>query len=145
MPREIFNYAKDEITVVWQPKLCTHSAVCFKGLPQVFDPRKRPWVNISGAETERIIEQVERCPSGALSIEQQKEPTPLDTKTETSQDAVQIELQANGPLLITGDYVVKHADGTKETKSGKTALCRCGASSNKPYCDGSHVKIGFQG
>ena len=145
MPREVFNYATADITVVWKPKLCIHSAICFKGLPEVFDPRKRPWVNITGADTEHIIEQVERCPSGALSIERQKEPTPLDTKAEPLKDAVKIQIQAAGPLLIDGDCVLHHPDGKEETKSGKTALCRCGASANKPFCDGSHSKIGFRG
>ena len=62
------NYTNGEITVVWQPKKCIHSAICFRGLPQVFDPRVHPWVNIEGAETERIINQVTHCPSGALSF-----------------------------------------------------------------------------
>lgn len=145
MPREIFHYANADITVVWKPKLCIHSAICFKGLPDVFDPRKRPWVNITGAETEQIIAQVERCPSGALSIERQQEPTPLTTETAPEKAALKVEIQAAGPLLISGDCLLRHPDGREELKSGKTALCRCGASSNKPYCDGSHNKIGFTG
>jgi len=56
-----------EITIVWRPWLCTHSTECFVGLPEVFAPEKRPWVNPRGASTERIIAQIERCPTGALS------------------------------------------------------------------------------
>ena len=62
------KYSNGELTVVWQPKLCIHSAVCFKGLPQVFDPRQRPWIKIDGATTQQIVEQVKKCPSGALSF-----------------------------------------------------------------------------
>lgn len=63
------RYSNGDITVVWQPSLCVHSAICARGLPKVFDPRRRPWVILDGYETETIVDQVERCPSGALSIE----------------------------------------------------------------------------
>ena len=68
MPLATHKYSNGEVTVIWKPDVCIHSAKCFKGLPEVFDPRKRPWVNIEGATTERIIEQVNICPSGALSF-----------------------------------------------------------------------------
>jgi uncharacterized Fe-S cluster protein YjdI len=61
------TYSNGEVTVVWKPDRCIHSAICFRGLPTVFDPRKRPWVNPKGATTDQIIEQAKRCPSGALS------------------------------------------------------------------------------
>ena len=61
------KYANDGITVVWQPKLCQHTAICFKGLPEVFNPGIRKWVNPNGANSERIVEQVKKCPSGALT------------------------------------------------------------------------------
>jgi uncharacterized Fe-S cluster protein YjdI len=67
MPKEVLHYTNEEITVVWQPKVCTHSALCFKGLKEVFDPRARPWIKMDGSATDRIIEQVKKCPSGALS------------------------------------------------------------------------------
>jgi uncharacterized Fe-S cluster protein YjdI len=68
MKSVIKKYSNDDITVVWNPAKCIHSAICFKGLPQVFDPSKKPWVNIQGADTEKIIDQVNACPSGALSF-----------------------------------------------------------------------------
>ena len=61
------NYSNGDITVIWQPDLCIHSTKCFKGLPGVFDPQKRPWINMNEASTEDIRNQVEICPSGALS------------------------------------------------------------------------------
>ena len=66
--QKTFKYPKGEITVLWQPDLCIHSANCFKGLPGVFDPRRKPWIDTSQAETQQIIQQVNKCPSGALSI-----------------------------------------------------------------------------
>lgn len=67
MDDEVKRYSNGEVTVVWRPALCTHSTNCFKGLRRVFDPRRRPWINMSGADTRTIVEQVDRCPSGALS------------------------------------------------------------------------------
>ncbi|MBK9400258.1 MAG: (4Fe-4S)-binding protein [Bacteroidetes bacterium] len=61
------KYSNGEVTIVWKPSLCIHSAICFKGLPAVFDPRKRPWIEAENAGTKEIVEQVKKCPSGALS------------------------------------------------------------------------------
>jgi len=61
------HYSNEEITVIWKPDVCKHSTLCWRGLLQVFDPRKRPWIDMEGADTEAIIAQVEKCPSGALS------------------------------------------------------------------------------
>ena len=61
------KYSNDDITVIWKPKMCMHSTVCWKQLGEVFKPAERPWIHMDGAPTERIIEQVDRCPSGALS------------------------------------------------------------------------------
>ena len=68
MPLNKHYYKNNDITVVWQPGLCMHSAICFKGLPQVFDPRKKPWIEIDKSDTLTIINQVKKCPSGALSF-----------------------------------------------------------------------------
>lgn len=68
MPQKIHHYSNAEIIVVWKPDVCIHSAICFKGLPKVFDPRRKPWIEMDKATTEQIIEQVNKCPSGALSI-----------------------------------------------------------------------------
>ena len=61
------KYTNGDITVTWKPGICQHSTLCWKGLLQVFNPQKRPWVDMDGASTEQIIEQVRKCPSGALS------------------------------------------------------------------------------
>lgn len=61
-------YSNGEITIVWKPALCIHSAVCVKGLPGVFNVQRRPWIDVQQANTTAIVEQVKKCPSGALSI-----------------------------------------------------------------------------
>jgi uncharacterized Fe-S cluster protein YjdI len=65
----IKRYTNGEVTVIWQPSLCEHSAICFRGLPAVFDPRRRPWVILDGHTSDAIVKQVDACPSGALSYE----------------------------------------------------------------------------
>jgi uncharacterized Fe-S cluster protein YjdI len=62
------HYSNGEITVVWQPHVCQHTGICFRGLPEVFDPRRRPWIEQHASTTEKIVNQVKQCPSGALSI-----------------------------------------------------------------------------
>ena len=68
MPIKTHYYSNEEVTILWQPEVCIHSGICFKGLAEVFDPRRKPWIDISQAVTNAIIEQVKKCPSGALSI-----------------------------------------------------------------------------
>ena len=62
------NYANDEITVVWKPGFCQHSGRCWLQLPEVFDYKKKKWITPYGASSEKIIEQVKKCPSGALTF-----------------------------------------------------------------------------
>ena len=67
MAQTIFKYSNGEVTIVWQPELCIHSGSCVRGLPEVFKPKEKPWITPEGSTTEKIIAQVKRCPSGALS------------------------------------------------------------------------------
>lgn len=62
------EYSNGEITILWKPELCTHSGICVKTLPQVYNPKDRPWVKPENAPTEELINQVAKFPSGALSI-----------------------------------------------------------------------------
>lgn len=145
------RYSGKEVTILWKPHLCIHSKKCWQGLPEVFKPGERPWIHPDGAEGQRIIDQVRQCPSGALSIatvETSASAAPAaatDGYTSTSGPGASVEVTANGPLIVKGTIEVKHADGRIEVKEERCALCRCGASGNKPYCDGSHRKSGFQG
>lgn len=138
MAKEIIKeYSNGDITVVWKPGMCIHSKKCWKNLPEVFQPRNRPWIQVDQVDSQRIVDQVSQCPSGALSIRQEKE---ADT-----QEMTVVEVLPNGPLIVQGSIRIKGADGTESSKAGKTALCRCGASNNKPFCDGTHRQIDFVG
>lgn len=101
---------------------------------------------MEAATTDAIIEQVRKCPSGALSYFMNASGENSNEKEVQSETAsiMNIEIKPNGPILITTDCEITHSDGRKEIKQGTTALCRCGQSSNKPYCDGTHRKVGFE-
>jgi putative redox protein len=60
------QYTQGDVTVVWDASLCQHSGICARGLPLVFDPRRRPWIDLQHADAATITAQVDRCPSGAL-------------------------------------------------------------------------------
>lgn len=134
------KYTNGEITVVWKPDTCIHSTLCWKGLLSVFNPAVRPWVNMKGGTTEQIITQVEKCPSGALSYYRNDHVPPRDDSP-----AAVVEVSSDGPLIVSGNVTVKHVDGSQESRRGKSAFCRCGQSGSKPFCDGTHKKVGFKG
>lgn len=137
------KYKNKDLTILWQPSLCIHSTKCWKGeegLLNVFNPGTRPWINPEGASTDAIIAQINKCPSGALSfVKNEATEAPSNLQIENI-----IEVSKNGPLLVYGNIKLKNKEGDETRKNKVTALCRCGASQNKPYCDGSHVKIGFK-
>ena len=135
------TYTNGDITVIWKPSVCVHSKVCWTELIGVFNPKERPWIKMDGASTDRIAEQVDRCPSKALSYFRNEE----EINPELVQAVSVVEPVPNGPLLVYGNLRVKDSTGHETQKNKVTAFCRCGASSNKPYCDGSHVKAGFVG
>lgn len=132
---ETKEYTNGEVTVLWKSDLCSHSGNCVRGLPEVFDLKKRPWINADGASSQQIIDQVSKCPSGALSIR----------KKENSEKTVDITLAKNGPLLVSGKIRIFDQEGNLSKEVEKCALCRCGHSTNKPFCDGSHKSSGFEG
>jgi len=136
------KYSNGEVTIVWKPGECIHSAICFKGLGEVFDPRKRPWITPENSTTEKIVDQVKKCPSGALSYYLNRDADSESVKVEAE---TIVETIPNGPLMIYGNVSVKDSSGQLMKKSNATAFCRCGASQNKPFCDGTHKKIGFTG
>jgi len=137
--RIIKKYIKEDLTILWEPGKCIHSAICIRELPRVYNPRARPWIKPENASVKELMVQIDQCPSGALNYEKKENnKPPKDMNTE-------VELMKNGPLLVKGNIDVKSHDGTVVTKEKMTAFCRCGASGNKPYCDGNHKKAGFEG
>ena len=139
------DYTNGEITVFWRPAKCIHATTCYKELIEVFNPRNRPWVNMQGAPTERIIEVVNKCPTQALYYKWNKDikeggDTEVQEKKEEAKKT-ELKLMKDGPLIIKGNFKIFD----EELKTMKlTSLCRCGHSKKMPYCDGTHRQVGFE-
>lgn len=138
-PEVAREYRTDEIAVYWKPEYCIHTARCLQGLPQVFDVRRRPWVTVDAATADDVARVVMLCPTGALSFER------LDggAQEEASQETA-VTPWPNGPLFLRGHIRILDDAGRVVREDTRVALCRCGHSGNKPFCDGTHREIGFQ-
>lgn len=136
------EYSNGEVTILWKSGLCIHSEKCVNGLPEVFNINSSPWINPSNADSAAIIEQVSKCPSGALSIKKEVKGEEMPEEKEAK---VEITPTKNGPLMIVGDFEIVDSEGNSIATSKKTFLCRCGTSANKPFCDGSHKRVDFVG
>lgn len=128
-------YTAPDVTVYYDARRCIHFAACVRGLPQVFNPDARPWIQAGAAPAVEVAEVVRRCPTGALHY------VLRDGPAEQPEPAT-VDVRENGPNFLRGDLTVSAPGGT--VRDTRVALCRCGASSNKPYCDGTHRQIGFQ-
>ena len=136
---KIFRYDGDGIVVTYEIKRCIHAEECVHGLPAVFNPDRKPWVEAGAAPVAELTRVIERCPTGALQYERkdggpQEAPPPKNT----------VRLAADGPLYLHGRVQVNAADGQPLARETRLALCRCGQSALKPFCDGSHTKAGFK-
>jgi len=140
----IKHYTNGEVTIIWKSDLCTHVAYCFTELPEVFDPSERPWINANGASTQRIIEQVNRCPTGALTYFYNDETKNEKPVTDEEKGSVRVEIMDNGPVVIKGKSVLVGKDKKEKKYDSMLALCRCGKSKNQPQCDGSHFTNKFE-
>jgi uncharacterized Fe-S cluster protein YjdI len=133
------EYATDEIVIEWEPRLCFHSGNCSRLLPKVFDRERRPWVKADEATAEEIEATVARCPSGALRSRR------LKGASVKLPQRFEICASAGGPLLVRGGVRIVDAEGDVLYEGERAALCRCGGSSNKPFCDGTHKTNDFEG
>jgi len=133
------RYAADGIEVSYDPALCIHAARCVRGAPAVFDPRERPWIRPEKDDAGRIAEVIRQCPTGALLYELPGGPT------EEPDAQVTVAMAKNGPLEVRGRVRLEDGRGDAFEAGPRFALCRCGGSGNRPFCDGSHKKMGFEG
>ncbi|MGW3567507.1 (4Fe-4S)-binding protein [Streptomyces sp. NPDC000941] len=120
-------YRTESITVIFEARRCLHAAECVHRLPEVFDPTKRPWIQLDRTTAERLAEVVRRCPSGALQYEL------VEGGTETPDRPTMITRSAIGQLTVRGELSVDTPQGARaETR---VILCGCGQSRLQPYCD----------
>lgn len=132
------TYSGSKIDVTFDLGRCIHAAQCGANLPDVFDAERRPWVQPENADADSIARVVEGCPTGALHYERK------DCGSSEVPVANTITVAVDGPLWLTGDIVVRDADGEEVARDVRMALCRCGQSAFKPLCDNSHLKKKFR-
>ncbi|KPK82098.1 MAG: hypothetical protein AMS25_03785 [Gemmatimonas sp. SM23_52] len=139
MSGKLNEYKGKDVTVRYEVKRCTHAAECVRGLPQVFDPDRKPWVEPDAAAADQVAGVIMRCPTGALHFEREdggpSEPVPADNT---------IDVAADGPLYARGEVEIVDGSGSIVLRDTRVAFCRCGASQNKPFCDGRHAEAGFR-
>jgi CDGSH-type Zn-finger protein len=136
------NYVGKRITIHDNRKICSHAAECVNNLSSVFKINARPWINPDAAETkEEIIDTIRKCPSGALSYsvdgieyQDQNDRMPM------------ITVSKDGPYHVTGgiNMIGDNIQWAEGSSKEHYVLCRCGASNNKPFCDGMHRLITFK-
>jgi uncharacterized Fe-S cluster protein YjdI len=137
------QYSHHDIIVTWEPSKCIHSTKCWRGLPTVFNPKKKPWIALEKSNKESIIQQINQCPSGAISYKYTTINETLKHYTNKNFSDLKVEVVKGGPLLIHGNFILQNSEQTHNVEAKQTALCRCGHSNKKPFCDGSHLKIEF--
>lgn len=129
----IQKYEGKEITVYFDAARCIHTARCVRGLPDVFQANVTgPWIDPDAADSDTLARVIESCPSGALYYEMNESP-------EQMPETNSVTVEKDGPLTIHADYSLNGEHPT----APRATLCRCGASKNRPWCDGSHTEAGF--
>lgn len=138
MNYKIREYRGQNIVVRYDVQRCIHAAECVTRLREVFDTSKRPWVAPDNAPAGEVAAVAARCPTGALHFER------LDGGAQEAVPATNtITLVANGPIYVRGNVTVVGADGAVILRDTRVALCRCGASQEKPFCDNAHLSTTF--
>ncbi|MCU0333011.1 MAG: (4Fe-4S)-binding protein [Ignavibacteriaceae bacterium] len=110
------SYSNSEISVIWKPDLCIHSTKCWKASLAIFNPKRRPWIDLSSGSTEEIIKIVDNCPSGALSYERNNKMSEQKAQPAQSQQSqTTVQVNKGGPYLVKGNFVFVGTDGKEET------------------------------
>jgi uncharacterized Fe-S cluster protein YjdI/CDGSH-type Zn-finger protein len=127
------HYLGTGFSVKFSPKLCIHAAECVRGLPDVFKPSQKPWIQLEHAELQSLAAVIAACPSGALQLEA------ANLIPQETVQGVTFHLVLNGPIFVRGEFVFPNTN----VRTTRFALCRCGNSNHKPFCDNAHLQ-GFK-
>ena len=125
-----------DVTITFDGSRCVHSRNCVLGHPEVFVPNvKGAWIHPDAAPAETVLQIGIACPSGAIRVTRND----ASATSEVPPVVNTLRLRENGPLSLAAPMLIGGVAGS----SVRATLCRCGASRNKPYCDGSHAEAGF--
>jgi CDGSH-type Zn-finger protein/ferredoxin len=136
--QQVFEFPGSEIDVQWDGRLCIHVGECGNAAGDLFVAGREPWCIPDHCGKAEVREVIERCPSGALSY-RDKDGSPEVPPAENT-----VTVAYNGPLYAHGDLAIEGAPEDMPGVRFRAALCRCGQSANKPFCDNSHLKAGFE-
>ena len=137
VPDKLERYEGRELTVLDNRGVCSHAGYCTAGLPAVWRSAAEPWIDPDGADKAAVVEIIRKCPSGALSYLE-------DGQLRTDfHEAAEIQVSRDGPYVVRGGVELKDCEFGEGASREHYVLCRCGASRNKPFCDGSHWYAGF--
>ncbi len=139
MKKKVLKYDNEEITVRYDVNRCIHAENCVDGLPDVFDPKRKPWIDPDKAPASEIADVIETCPTGALQYDLKN-----SDRVEKVPSRNRVVLKKDGPIYMFGDIEVQDHEGNTVLEDTRFAFCRCGASSNKPACDNTHKNINFK-
>lgn len=135
----VHDYEGKQTSVTWDQRLCIHASECVRAEGPLFVYGRKPWAQPDEVAPEEVEEVVLRCPSGALTFRNAHGVNP-----ETAPDANTVTVVYNGPLYVTGDLEIEGAPEDMPGVSFRAALCRCGKSRRKPFCDNSHLNSDFR-
>jgi uncharacterized Fe-S cluster protein YjdI/CDGSH-type Zn-finger protein len=134
-------YEGADVTVTFDAGRCIHNAHCVRHLPQVFNTAARPWVQPDQADAADVLRIVAGCPTGALRAVRRDGG---DAEALVPQSQLDVRVARDGPLFIRGALELLDADGAPMSTETRVALCRCGQSKRKPFCDNSHRTAGWR-
>ncbi|MES0489013.1 MAG: thiamine pyrophosphate-dependent enzyme [Leptospirales bacterium] len=138
VPDQLDIYKGEKITIRDNRGICSHAGFCTSGLPSVWRSGVEPWIDANGATPDEIKGIIHKCPSGALAYEEAG-------KIETSfHELPEIQVLRDGPYSVRGNIALENEELPEGVGSEHYALCRCGKSRNKPFCDGTHWYVGFK-
>lgn len=137
--KEITTYPGKQANVTWNGKLCIHIGECGRAKGELFVGGRQPWCQPDLSPGEEIEDVVERCPTGALTFEFAD-----GSVTEHADAENTVTVSYNGPLFFRGDLAIEDTPDDAPGLKFRAALCRCGQSKNKPFCDNSHEAANFK-
>ena len=133
-----FTYTGEETDVQWDGRLCIHYGECGRASGDLFVGGRQPWCQPDLSSDEEVRDVLLRCPTGALTA------TFADgSGIEADVEENNTTITQNGPLYVCGKLNIEGVPDDMPGTRFRAALCRCGASNNKPFCDNSHTKAGF--
>lgn len=136
---KVFKYDGSRATVSWHSSLCIHIGECGRAKGELFVAGRKPWCQPDHSSDDEVAEVVLRCPTGALTVDYAD-----GSRSEKADSENTVHVAYNGPLFVRGDLSIENAPDDAPGLNYRAALCRCGQSQNKPFCDNSHEQAEFR-